>query len=73
MPLYEYVCDECDTEFERLQPMSAGRYADCPECGEPSRRVLSLMAAPVLVGAGAGPSPMGVSAGACCGGSCGCG
>ena len=74
MPLYEYVCDGCDSRFERLQPMSAAHVTGCPDCGEEAKRVLSLFAAPVAVGAGAGPSPVGpLSGGACCGGACGCG
>ena len=74
MPLYEYACDTCETQFERLQPMAAARYADCPGCGSEAHRILSLFAAPVAVSAGVGPSPVGpMSGGACCGGACGCG
>ncbi len=74
MPLYEYACNPCGARFERLQPMSAARESDCPRCGLPAKRVLSVFAAPVAVGVGAGPSPVGpVSGGACCGGGCGCG
>ena len=72
MPLYEYSCPVCSDRFEKLRPMSDGEAADCPACGTVSKRVLSLMAAPVrvAVGVGAGPSP--TSAGGCCGGACGC-
>lgn len=73
MPLYEYACASCDAQFERLQPMSAEHEADCPSCGASARRILSLFAAPVSVGAGAGPAPGGPLSGACCGGGCGCG
>ncbi len=73
MPLYEYACDACETQFERLQPMTASREADCPECGRDAHRILSLFAAPVSVGVGAGPSPTGPLNNACCGGACGCG
>ncbi len=73
MPLYEYACNDCDAQFERLQPMTAAREADCPQCGTSARRILSLFAAPIAVGAGAGPAPAGPLGGACCGGGCGCG
>ena len=73
MPLYEYACEACQAQFERLQPMDAPREADCPQCGRSARRILSLFAAPVSVGAGAGPAPSGPLGGACCGGACGCG
>ena len=71
MPLYEYVCDACDSRFERLQPMSAAHVTGCPDCGDEAQRVLSLFASPVAVGAGAAAGSGG--GGACCGGGCGCG
>ena len=73
MPLYEYACRVCDVRFERLRPVTNGEAAECPECGTVSTRVLSLFAAPVHVGVGAGPSPVGPLSSACCGGACGCG
>lgn len=34
MPLYEYRCESCGGEFERLSRSGAGREAPaCPECG----------------------------------------
>ena len=74
MPLYEYNCRLCDEGFEKLQPMSAAKMAECPACGQPAGRVLSMIAAPVRVGGSAEPSSFSApSAGACCGGGCGCG
>src|SRR5258706_6321792 len=36
MPTYEYVCEKCGQEFEKIQPMSAKPLAVCPEdlCGQ---------------------------------------
>jgi putative FmdB family regulatory protein len=36
MPTYEYVCQKCGHEFEKVQPMSAKTLAICPEdqCGQ---------------------------------------
>ena len=74
MPLYEYNCRLCDEGFEKLQPMSAAKTSECPACGQPAGRVLSMIAAPVRVGGGEEPSAFSApSAGACCGGACGCG
>ncbi len=73
MPLYEYDCRLCDEQFEKLQPMSAERWADCPKCGQSARRVFSLVAAPVHAGIESEPSASGAQGGACCGGACGCG
>ena len=44
MPLYEYECKVCDCRFDRLQPMGDGDI-DCPQCGEVSKRVISLFSA----------------------------
>lgn len=41
MPLYEFYCPECQKKFEKLCRSLVDKY-DCPACGEPSRRVLSL-------------------------------
>jgi putative FmdB family regulatory protein len=43
MPLYEYFCDHCATSFEALVLSGASKQAvfPCPECSEPSRRILS--------------------------------
>ena len=71
MPLYEYDCPVCRDRFERLKPMSDGEAAECPACGTVSKRVLSLMAAPVRVAVGVGGSSP-TAAGGCCGGACGC-
>ena len=46
MPIYEYRCQQCGTEFELLRSISGSdRDLVCPECGasEPSRK-LSLFA-----------------------------
>jgi putative FmdB family regulatory protein len=34
MPIYEYRCCQCGTEFERLRPMGrADEAGPCPQCG----------------------------------------
>jgi putative FmdB family regulatory protein len=42
MPIYEYVCSDCEQKFELLKPMSqAGEGVTCPKCGGKAGRVLS--------------------------------
>lgn len=36
MPIYEYQCQECQHELERLQKISDEPLKDCPECGKPA-------------------------------------
>jgi putative FmdB family regulatory protein len=78
MPLYEYVCAECGTGFEKLV-RRFGDEVDCPSCS--SARVdkqLSVFAvaspSPPLAGCGAGPCGAvgrGGGPGPCGGGACG--
>lgn len=41
MPIYSYRCDTCETEFDRMLPMS--QHADpqeCEECGNTARKII---------------------------------
>lgn len=54
MPIYEYRCDACDSQFERFQRSAAGGDGTaCPRCGGGARRLLSTFARP----RGAAPGP----------------
>ena len=74
MPVYEYVCKECETKFDRLVRSGGGEEITCTSCSSP--RVRRLVSSFAMVGgfddtfvardANAG-------GGGCCGGSCGCG
>jgi len=45
MPIYEYVCTNCESKFELLRPLSkATEAADCPGCHEMAERILSTFA-----------------------------
>jgi putative FmdB family regulatory protein len=67
MPIYEYVCMQCESHFEEL--VRNGEAIACPDCESTSvERQLSVFAAH---GSSAQPSFGG--GGGCCGGSCGCG
>ena len=69
MPIYEFVCMQCESHYEELVPMGAS--ADCPDCGSSDvRKQFSVFAAH---GVESGPGPSFGAGGGCCGGSCGCG
>jgi putative FmdB family regulatory protein len=70
MPIYEYVCMECESHFEEL--VRGEQEVHCPDCAAAnvSRQFSSFavhgVTKPAAVGGGGG-------GGGCCGGSCGCG
>ena len=36
MPIYGYVCKDCEHRFDVLQKMSDSPLVHCPDCGEPT-------------------------------------
>ena len=52
MPIYEYRCQQCDHEFEKIQKMSDAPLSDCPSCGQASLKKLISAAAFRLKGGG---------------------
>ena len=52
MPIYEYQCNSCSHQLEKLQRMSDQPLRDCPECGEAGLRRLVSAAGFRLKGAG---------------------
>ncbi len=42
MPIYEYLCPDCESKFELLRPLScAEQNASCPQCHREAKRVFS--------------------------------
>ena len=70
MPIYNYRCTACGTEFERL--VRAETRVTCPECdGRKLERLMSLTARPAGAGKPADYSRLGPPpGGGCCGGAC---
>ena len=70
MPIYEYVCSDCDKVFETLRSMSqADKPIACAACGgKHTRRKLSVFYAESGGKAVAGTSEP--SCGSCAGGDC---
>ena len=65
MPIFEYVCENCDYEFEAL--VYGNQKAECPKChGKKLKTQLSVFA---VSGKGASSSSTTPAAGAC--GTCG--
>ena len=53
MPLYEYHCDQCDTDFEVRRSFSATGTPECPTCQDNSA-VIRKFSAPAIVFKGSG-------------------
>lgn len=69
MPLYEYVCEKCETKFEALRPASRmDEPAPCPKGHPRSHRVMSMFAAKVGDAFAGEAEPIGGMGG--CGGGC---
>jgi putative FmdB family regulatory protein len=52
MPIYEYRCDDCGHELEKLQRISDDPLRDCPSCEQPALRRLVSAAGFRLKGSG---------------------
>ena len=52
MPIYEYRCQSCGHELEKLQKISDQPLVDCPECGKPALTKLISAAGFRLKGGG---------------------
>lgn len=52
MPIYEYRCESCGHELEKLQKMSDAPLKDCPRCEQPQLRRLISAAGFRLKGSG---------------------
>ena len=74
MPIYEYLCDDCGTHYEKIVLAKNTKIA-CPKCASERHTLqLSVFSAPAKNGsADASSSATGSAAGPCCGmGGCGC-
>lgn len=52
MPIYEYRCQACGHELEKLQKLSDAPLVDCPACGQPTLSKLISAAGFRLKGGG---------------------
>jgi putative FmdB family regulatory protein len=66
VPLYEYLCENCERSFERLSSIAKADETPCPFCGTAqTRRLVSVIG-------GLGTQSHGPISGCGCGGSCSC-
>lgn len=52
MPIYEYQCQACGHQFDKLQKMSDSALTDCPECHKPELRKMISAPSFKLTGTG---------------------
>ncbi len=72
MPIYEYICEDCNEHFEKIVINKQQEIA-CPKCSSKKAAIqLSVFAAS---SSGGGSTPSGGfsgGGGGCCGGGCSC-
>ena len=76
MPIYEYLCNDCDTRFEKIV-LNKQQEIACPKCAS-KKASLQLSVFATANGSSNGASAKsstsfsGGGGGSCCGGGCGC-
>jgi len=75
MPIYEYLCEECGTKFEKLVRRAADApEVECPSCGQKRlKQEYSTFAAHANGASKGADAPMCPSTGGPCGNPGGCG
>lgn len=66
MPIYEYICDECNEHFEKIV-INKQQEICCPKCK--SKKATIQLSVFATAGSGDSSTPSG---GGCCGGGCAC-
>jgi putative FmdB family regulatory protein len=74
MPIYEYWCSHCRSQFDKLRTISSNdAEVKCPTCGSNVKRMLSMVAPIGKSSISEDYSPVRNTGGCACGGSgCGC-
>ncbi|MDR3707570.1 MAG: zinc ribbon domain-containing protein [Capsulimonadaceae bacterium] len=73
MPIYEFACRKCNTEFEKIVPAAQRDSVECPACGNKRTMRKVSLAAPAQFASKAPACPSAEMCGqaSCCGGACG--
>jgi putative FmdB family regulatory protein len=72
VPIYEYICDDCKAEFEKIVINKQQEIA-CPKCASKKATIQLSVFATANGGTNGGPSSSSSGGGgSCCGGGCGC-
>ncbi|MGE0406301.1 MAG: FmdB family zinc ribbon protein [Candidatus Korobacteraceae bacterium] len=71
MPIFEYLCEDCNRAFESLQIGS--REPECPHChGQRLNQQISVFSVGAPRSGATAPAPQSCGAPSCCMGSSGC-
>ncbi|HET9803725.1 MAG TPA: zinc ribbon domain-containing protein, partial [Candidatus Acidoferrum sp.] len=72
MPIYEYICDDCKTAFEKIV-FNKQQEISCPKCSSKKATIqLSVFSSAIAGGSSKSFTPSSGGGGSCCGGGCGC-
>ena len=74
MPIYEYICEDCNTQFEKIV-INKQQEISCPKCASKKATIQLSVFATTSSNGSSGPSSNfsgSGGGGGCCGGSCGC-
>jgi putative FmdB family regulatory protein len=71
MPIYEYVCNVCQTQFEKIV-INKQQEISCPKCASKKATIQLSVFATAGNGSSSAPSGSSSGGGGCCGGGCGC-
>ncbi len=73
MPIYEYICEDCQNEFEKIV-INKQQEITCPKCSSKKATIqLSVFSSAVAGGSSKSFTPQSSGGGGCCGGGgCGC-
>ena len=72
MPIYEYICDDCQAEFEKIVINKRQEIA-CPKCASKKATIqLSVFSSATAGGSAKSFTPQSSGGGGCCGGGCAC-
>ena len=73
MPIYEYICDDCQSQFEKIV-INRQQEISCPKCSSKKATIQLSVFSSSVAGSSKSftPSSGGSSSGGCCGGGCGC-
>lgn len=73
MPIFEYICSQCEKIFEKFQMNAGDAKVSCPHCGsEETKRILSAFSSSLPGGkSDSSSSESGSTGGGSCSTSCG--
>ena len=70
MPIYEYICDNCQSQFEKIV-INRQQEISCPKCSSKKATIQLSVFSSATAGGAKSPGPAS-GGGGCCGGGCGC-